>query len=1089
MLQKLFFFIGCIMALPVATIGYPGIQFIENKGQWPEGIYYGADVPGGNFYLSDHGFSFLFYDTDYINHRHHNLGDVQKQVINGLGTSEANPYLLQMHLYHAEFVNSNICEILPSSKLTTRFNYMLGSNQSEWVSNAQAFNELMLHDLYDHIDLRLTTNDAALKYDLIVAAGGNVNDIGINYRGVKDIYLHGGDLRIATSFNTITEHRPYAYQIINGEKVEVPCEYQLKGKVLSFKFPMGYDECHELVIDPLLIFSTYSGSAADNWGNTATFGERGKLYSGGITNHFRNGEFLGEFPATAGAFQTEWGGNWDVAILKYDSAGTNVEYATYLGGSGSEVPVSLIMNNKEELIIYGVTNSTDFPLGANAYQSVFQGGTSINTILGETFNNGSDSFVAILSRDGSQLVSSTYFGGNGNDGLNERFGELTRNYGDEQRGEVFIDDNDAIYIAGSTASTNLYDDLTIPSFNRNYGGGRSDAYLTKFNSELTEVVWGGYLGGSSTDTGFAVKVDSKSDVFVAGGTLSTDFSMPADSATIYHGGIEGWVARINQDSLQVNTGAFLGTSAYDQVYLMDLDSEDNVYLLGQTRGAYPIQGNVFSNVGGGQFIHKLSNDLKSTYFSTTFGTTNRFEPNISPTAFLVNDCNNLYVAGWGNTQSNFRGFNYVALNTSGLPTSNDALRGSTTGDDFYLMVLDAGASTLLFGTFFGGNEALVHVDGGTSRFDKSGIVYHSVCASCVGGSSFPTTENAWSRTNGTGNLGCNNAAFKFDLASLRAVIQTNNTSLSQPGLQEVCLPDSMVFQNFSIGGERFEWSFGDGNNVVRTDTAFIAYQFDQAGRYRVTLKAIDPNTCIAEDETSVIVDIFDPQLEAGSDGLICEGNNFRLTASGGTRYQWVSADSTFTSNEALPVVSPSVNTRYFVRIEDANCQKIDTLDVTVIPSTAFDYRVERLFDCFSRPAVRLVNNSADTTSFTWDLGDGNFSDERDFVHHYEEDGTYQIRLINNKDFCVFEQEVTVEITTIKVPNVFTPSDGAPNETFEVVSTGREVVHIYNRWGNLVYESDDYRDDWTASEVPSGVYYYEVEIVDQTTCRGWVRVLK
>ena len=69
-------------------------------------------------------------------------------------------------------------------------------------------------------------------------------------------------------------------------------------------------------IDPLLIFSTYSGSNADNWGNTATFDKIGNLYSGGMTNHVRGGEILGEFNATTGAYQTEDGGIWDVAILK-----------------------------------------------------------------------------------------------------------------------------------------------------------------------------------------------------------------------------------------------------------------------------------------------------------------------------------------------------------------------------------------------------------------------------------------------------------------------------------------------------------------------------------------------------------------------------------------------------------------------------------------------------------------------------------------------------------------------------------------------------------------------------------------------------
>ena len=80
------------------------------------------------------------------------------------------------------------------------------------------------------------------------------------------------------------EKKPVAYQYINGKKVMVPCTYSLKNGQITFSFPDGYDPCYELVIDPLLIFSTYSGSTADNWGSTATPGEKGNLYSAGVTN-------------------------------------------------------------------------------------------------------------------------------------------------------------------------------------------------------------------------------------------------------------------------------------------------------------------------------------------------------------------------------------------------------------------------------------------------------------------------------------------------------------------------------------------------------------------------------------------------------------------------------------------------------------------------------------------------------------------------------------------------------------------------------------------------------------------------------------
>ncbi len=1064
----------------------PAVKFIENKGQWPGVSYYGADVPGGNFYLTPNGFSYLFYNTEDVYKRHHgfHMSDNQ-QVSSGPWSENYSKEMLDMHVFHAEFVGGRIEKVKGVNQLNTNFNYYFGSDEQKWVSKAQCFYQIEVEDVYENIDLRITSAASAIKYDIIVGAAADVTQVQINYRGAEAIYLNGGDLIIKTSVNELREYKPYAYQVINGKKIEVPCEYKLDGSVLSYDFPLGYDPCYELIIDPLLIFSTYSGSAADNWGNTATFGENGKLYSGGIANHFRGGNFLGEFPATEGAYQTSWGGIWDLAIIKYDSAGSNVEYATYLGGSGSEVPISMIMNSKEELLIYGVTNSADFPTTSSAYQKIFNGGPSIATILGTEFTNGSDAFVVKLSPDGSALRGATYFGGSANDGLLTRQGALTRNYGDEQRGEIFIDDNDNVLVVGTTSSRDLFDDMSIPSFDRN-GKGGTDAFVVQFNADLNGLSWGGYIGGSNDESGFGIKIDNNDNVFVAGGTNSTDFNLP-DQAENYHGNIDGWVARINIDTMAVNAGTFLGTSSYDQVYFLDLDSKQDVYLLGQTTGNYPIKGNVYSNVGGGQFIQKMTNNLDSTIFSTAFGTTGRRVPNISPTAFLVNDCNNLYVAGWGNAQSNFNGFNYVDINTSGLPTTSDALRTTTNGDDFYLMVLDANATELLYATFYGGNEALVHVDGGTSRFDKSGVVYHSVCASCAGGSTFPTTEGAWSNANGA-ESGCNNAAFKFDLASLRAIIQTNNTSLTQPGYNIVCLPDSIVFQNLSLGGEEFFWDFGDGNTITKTDTSYMVYQYDAPGVYIVTLKAVDPNTCIAQDVTSTIVNMLDPQQKAGDEAAICFGESVELTASGGTSYFWVSEDSTFVSNEVSPEVSPADSTKYYVTISDVNCTTIDSLQINVIPEVDFDFQIEKVYDCFSRPKLKLLNNNT-ASGFTWVLGDGNVSEEENLMYDYSQDGVYTVRLIGENDKCVFERQEEIKIATIKVPNVFTPSDGAPNERFEIVSASRERLKILNRWGKLVYENSDYQDDWTGEDVPAGVYYYEVTIENETTCTGWVQVLR
>ena len=156
--------------------------------------------------------------------------------------------------------------------------------------------------------------------------------------------------------------------------------------------------------------------------------------------------------------------------------------------------------------------------------------------------------------------------------------------------------------------------------------------------------------------------------------------------------------------------------------------------MGQTRGPFPVSEDVYSNPNSGQFVQKLNADLTSSLFSTVIGA-GRDEPDIYITAFLVNDCDNLYISGWGSPElsterGSFYGKDYVGTNTVGMPITPDAVQMNTSGSDFYLAVFTDDMSELLYSTFYGSGSSFVHVDGGTSRFDKRGIVYHAVCASC-----------------------------------------------------------------------------------------------------------------------------------------------------------------------------------------------------------------------------------------------------------------------------------------------------------------------------------------------------------------------
>lgn len=1064
----------------------PSIKFIENKNQWDPSVDFAARIPGGRLFLSPGQFSVYLIDQQKLDHQHFESHGKSSEA-DGAYHDDDNE--IQGHYLQINFLNAHLSQPQGYKKTKEYYNFFLGDDSSRWASNAYAYHELMYPSVYNGIDLKISSVGDNLKYDFVVRSEANAEQIEIEYCGADQLTMDNGNLIIGTALGNVIEKKPYSYQLIDGVKREVVTHYQVFKNVVTFLFPDGYDPCYDLVIDPLLIFSTFSGSTADNWGSTATPGENGMLYSSGITNHLNVG---GTFPATPGAFQTTYGGNYDIAILKYDSTGSQMLYASYLGGSSNETPHSLVMDSaSKELLVLGTTSSANFPTTSNAFDPTFNGGISLGTFV-ISYPFGVDMTLSRVSQHGNTLLASTFLGGTNNDGINPA-GPLVRNYGDDMRGDIITDDAGNIFVSSVTSSSDF---PAVNSFSMSYKGGATDALVLKVKEDLSEILWGAFLGGSSHDASHTLKFDSLGNIYVAGGTSSTNFPVtPGVYQNILAGNADGWIAHLEEGGTSILQATYTGTFNYDQVYFVDLNSSGDVYVYGQTNGNIPVTPGVYSNPNSGQFVQKFSAELNTLKFSTVFGSGVGM-PNISPTAFLVNDCNNVYMAGWGGQINSSRG--YWPTTTHNMPTTPDALQQTTRGSDFYFMVLTEDATELLYATFLGGNQSSIHVDGGTSRFDKSGIVYHAVCAGCGGGfDDFPTTPGAWSNTNESGN--CNNAAFKFDLSSLRARLQTNSVAFDAPGIDEICFPDTIRFQNFSTGGEFFEWDLGDGTELTKFDTTSFIHQYQQGGIYLVKLRAIDLNTCIGIDSTMKFITVFENTAQAQDDDDICFGTTYELSGTGGVSYEWSTEDGELPSN----TVEPEDTTRYFVTITDSNgCIKRDTVQLNVVPEIDVKMSYDLISDCFSRPSVAVRNHTdaKPDETFLFDFGDGFTSDAEEITHTYEQDGEYIIKLVGNKEFCVYEESIELPIFTVKVPNVITPgiSEGL-NDQFMIqygeegltpADAGLKVgITVFNRWGITVFESGDYQYNWNASEVEAGIYYYQVTIGGYAVCKSWVHVIK
>lgn len=887
-----------------------GLRFVENKGQWIEAVSHRAELPGATIWVERNGLVIDRYDAELLATAH---GNIRFDPLSDGAT-------LRHHAVRLEFLSSTAdARVSSEVPLTERTHFFIGNDPSLWASDARSFRQITIHGVSPGCNAVFREGRSGLKYDLVLAPGSDPALLKIRYVGASGLKVRNGALLVETTLGRMVERIPLAYQDIGEERHTVSCTYTLKNGIVGFQLG-NYDPRYELVIDPTLSFATFSGSVSNNFGYTATFDNAGFLYAGSTA-------FGNAYPTTTGAYATTWaGGTTDIAITKYDTTGSFLIWSTYLGGSAAEMPHSLIVDGNDQLHVLGTTASTNFPTTAGAFDDSFGGGTSFTpTGLGLSYPNGSDMIVAKLSAGGSQLLASTFLGGSGNDGLNSGTG-LKFNYADEVRGEVLLDALGNVWITSCTQSTNM--PVTPNAAQPDFSGGSHDGYVARFNPGLTQLQYGSYIGGSGADALYAGELDASGRLYVCGGTNSTDLptSAGAVNAGFNGGAADAFVARFSTNGNAIDRLSYWGSSAYDQAYFVELDGPGSVYLFGQTSAP---QGQLIVNApynlpGGGQFITKLSPDLDGVQLSSRVGSGDG-DPDISPTAFLVDVCDKIYTSGWGSSAGGLGG----QLTTIDLPSTPDAIQTTTTGHDLYLAVFDINMNSLDYATFYGGPTSPEHVDGGTSRFDRRGRVYQSVCAGCQGNSDFPTTPGAWSATNNSG--GCNNGLLKMDFDA--PLVIANFTAPDT-----ACAGSTIAFNNLSGGASGQSWTFGDGNTSTEQSPT---HTYAEPGTYVATLTSTNPASCNLSDQVSRVVIVLDevPALQAMNDTLICGPiSGFTLVATSfGTSnaYLWSSnPDFTDVLNnsplDSTAFVSPAASGTYHVQAGMMRpCMAVDSVSVSV----------------------------------------------------------------------------------------------------------------------------------------------------------------
>ena len=1050
------------------------IEFIENKGQWGDWIKFKAITQGGEVHLEEDGFRYLLCDAQ----------NAAKKDSFHVGLIRTHP-TMKFHVYKVTFEGCNKPQFQVLKKQATYYNYFIGNDPNKWKSNIHPGLAVEYNGLYQGVDMHVSSDKGAMDYEFFVHPHADASKIKLNFDGPEKMRIRNGNLVVFTSVGEVYEMKPYAYQYINNERVTVPCEYTLEGSRVSYDFPDGYDKSQQLIIDPAVFYGTFTGSTADNWGFTATYDESGNVYIGGLVDGLIAGT---SYPVSPGAYQSVFAGGQggsaieyaaDIGIMKFDATCSNRIYGTYIGGQNNERPFSMIVDSSDNLIIVGRTQSADYPVTTGAYQT--------------TKGTGWDLVVTKLNNSGTGLVGSTFLGGNGDDGVNfdsteVGYGHLKFNYGDDARSDVQVDRSGNIYATGCTESTNF---PTTAGALATTLSGLQDGVVFKFNATLTNLIWSTYLGGTGDDAGYVLELNAtETSFFVAGGTSSTNFPVTAGSwQTTYNGdSADGYIVKFqNSPPYAIEKATYVGTSHYDQIYGLQLDNEGNVYVMGQSvGGTFPVTSGAYVNPHSCQFVMKIDSNLTTDLISTVYGSGDSVHTNISPVAFLVDTCENVYISGWGGNltlASAHSGFCF------GMPISADAYQPTTDGADFYFVVFSPALTAVRYATYYGRNTGTIywegeHVDGGTSRFDKHGIIYQAICANCGGPSSspfpIPTTATAWASVDASDN--CNEAVLKiaFNIGPVTVNIVAGPSTNG-------CAPLTVNFTNASTNALSYVWNFGDGT----TSTAFApSHTFTAPGVYTVTISAANTNACFRTNDTQRILIYVDTNSIApsftyvvtdscGPYSVVFTNTSHQGAASDTsfTTYQWFFGDATTFSGKTPPVHNyPSTGTFTvtLVMTDTASCNSPDTATAVVnIQSISVSARFS-IPDtiCLGTPITPLVVGAANVISEIWTFGDSSAASmAMPPTYTYGAIGAYTVTLVaQNPGACNGADTFRQQIIVLPVPTAnftYSPITPVPNEptTFTNLSTNAtsylwafgdnttstdiNPVHQYNQTGTYM----------------------------------------
>jgi hypothetical protein len=656
---------------PRAAYAQLPLAFVPNAGQTDPRVRFQAQAGGASFFFT------------------------RREVVMSFRKGERRGYALALRFPGA----SAEVAVIGGKQLPGRVNYLRGNDPTKWQTGLATYGEVVYRELWPGIDLVFHGTSGKLKYEFRLEPGARVSDIRLTYAGATRLALtEGGALTISTPLGVLTDEAPVSHQRVEGKWRRATSAYRLLGR-RSVGFEVGaYDRRYLLVIDPGLSYSTFLGGGGHEEGSGIAVDRRGSAYVAGTTTSI-------DFPTTRGAFDRKYSGGFsDVFVTKLNRRGRALVYSTYLGGAGEDSGLALALDPAGNAYITGATESADFPTTGRAFDRTYNGGVD------------GDAFVTKLDASGSALGYSTYLGSTGG-------------WGDWGYGIVQSEGN--AYVTGLTRAADF--PTTPGAFDRTYGGGYGDVFVTKMSEDGSALVYSTFLGAESDEAGLAIAVDRAGSAFATGfagqgfPTTPGAYDETCDNSVAF-------VTKLNAAGSGLVYSTCVGGSIDDGAWSVAVDPTGSAYVAGVTlSNDFPTTPGAFDrtyNGGDDVFVTKLNAAGSALVYSTFLGGTSRD----SGLGIALDDLGNAQVTG--------------LTRSAGFPTTPGAFDESYNGiQDAFLTKLSSTGSGLAYSTFLGGG---VTDQGTANAVDRSGKAYVTGMTTSP---SFPTTPRAFDRSHNSSGYG------------------------------------------------------------------------------------------------------------------------------------------------------------------------------------------------------------------------------------------------------------------------------------------------------------------------------------------------